>query len=70
MSSYRLCFIDQTEYVTKQIDVEAANDIDATSLAWAHAIRTDMTVEIWDTKGMITRTSPTAARLLASDGVG
>ena len=65
MASYRLCFIDASEYVTQQMDVEAANDVDATSLAWAHSIRTDLTVEIWDAQGMITRTTPVAARLLA-----
>lgn len=65
MASYRLCFVDEAEYVTNQIEIEAANDVDATSLAWAHSIRTNMTVEMWDAKGMITRTTPVAARLLA-----
>lgn len=65
MASYRLCFVDETEYVTNQIEIEAANDLDATTLARAHAIRTNMTVEMWDDKGMVTRTIPAAARLLA-----
>jgi hypothetical protein len=69
MARYRLCFIDETESITQLLEIEAANDVDATSLAWSHSMRTNLTVEIWEGKNMVTRATPMTARLLTSDGV-
>jgi len=63
MSTYRLRFIDSLEKIGRVLELEAANDDDVTALSWVHAIRSDMTVEVWQDDRMVTRTTPMTARL-------